>query len=179
MKYILIVFFIFGKLTAQNIEYIGVKTSKTFEFYRVFKKKCPGFVTNNNCLRFVDVTTNTEPHEINFYECDLELKYRAKPTDTLILNYNIDKFIFKLKESDISSYKLLETIKTYDFNKWKSKKIINRAKFKLYKYYSDTEIKYLVFKTKISVINKMLFEGNIIIDENALNENIYLLIPIE
>lgn len=178
MKYIIIFFIVsFTKVFSQDVEYIGLGNSNDFTFYRVFKQKCPGYVTHNNCLRFIDFISQEKPYKNSFYECDTEIKFRKKLNDTIVLTANVNTFLLKLKNSNQEIYSKVKDLIPFDFNKWDLMKLVDNKKFKIYRYYSKN-VKYYIFKLKYSFLNDELLEGNILVQKPEFDNYIYLKIPI-
>lgn len=178
MKYNIILLLVFGKLFSQDVEYVGQKNSINFTFYRVSKKKCPGYISDNNCLRFLDLISIEKPKKNNFYDCNTELKYNVKPFDTIVLIANTDKLFFKIKEHYPVMYNEIKKTIPLDFDKWEMVKLIDTKKYKLYTF-SYTNVKYLLFKLKVSFVNKELFEDNILLEQNNFEDFVMLKVPIE
>lgn len=179
MKNLLVfIFFITNISFSQSIEYVGMETSANFDFYRVYKKQCPGYISHNDCLRFIDLKSNDIPQKKFIYKCDTDLLYRLKPQDTLVLISNVDDLFLEIKNNYKDVFKEIGKAVPFEFSKWEEKKLVDKSKYKLYSY-SASNVKYLVFKVRASFLNEILFENNILVKKPILVESLYLKIPIE
>jgi len=173
-----ILLFLSYGMMSQNIKFVGEQTMHNFRFYRIFKKKCPGYISHNDCLRFIDVITIGEPKIKSIKQCLTNLIYNTKLNDTIVLISDVDKFMTEFKYQNNETYSKLEDVNPYDFSRWDEKMVKNKSKFKVIKY-SSNEIKALVFKVKIEFLNNEILDGNILVNKLDINGNyIYVILPL-
>lgn len=148
---------------SQEITYLGKSEIDEFTFYRVFKKKCPGYASHNDCIRYIDLLNSKSAKKCRVYKNKSGVFYKIKTTDTIVLNYRRDYFIDDLKQTDDSlSYTLRKQGDFFNFNYSNSKSTKDITA------YSTNRVVLYHFRIPIKWLNRYN-KGNILISAKKNN----------
>jgi hypothetical protein len=172
--FLLIVNFVFS----QDIEFLEEKRVTSFKYFEVGKKKCTGIISNNNCLRFIKLSTTKTPEKNQFKSCDYDLKYNFRLDDNLVLIYDdFETLKDELKTSRKDLYNKIKSYKSYDFVDWTKVEITNKRKFMITRY-STGSIEVIRFRIKVYYLNSKILTNNILVNRDP-EDFINVVIPIK